>query len=133
MTISKYAKIFIRNEHLLTSTIIALSPFIATFVPLLGMNQLMISGMQPIFTTLLLFAVSYIIQIGMKVVEPKESKDIDLSFVTIDSSFLTVLAFTLAIEFLAQMSASSMKRSSQVNIVVDGLEKFYKKHDLKFK
>ena len=133
MTVAKHAKLFIKDEHLLTSTIIALSPFIATFVPLLGMNKLMNSGMQPIFTTLILFAVSYIIQIGMtEVVEQKESKNIDLKFVTVDSSFMTVLAFTLAIEFLAQMAASTMKHSSQVNVVVDGLEKFYKKHNMKF-
>ena len=132
MTVSKYVKLIIKDEHLVTSTIIALSPFIATFVPLLGMNTLMNSGMQPIFTTLILFAVSYIIQIGMKeVIEPKNSKLVDLSLVSVDSSFVTVLVFTLAIEFLAQMAVSTMKRSSQVDVVVDGLERFYKKHNMK--
>lgn len=137
--VGKYAKLVL-DKKLINSSVIAVSPFIVTFVPLLGMNKLMNTGMQPLFSTLLLFGVSYIIQIGLDKTENSNPIDkifkedtIDLKFFEVDTSFFVILTFTLTLELLAQISSGSMEKRSQIDNIVKGMEKFYKKYDLKLK
>lgn len=137
--LGKYAKLVL-DKKLFNSSVIAISPFIATFIPLFGMNKLMNTGIQPLFSTILLFGVSFIIQIGLDRSEDNnpvkkiiDGETVDMEFFEIDTSFFIILTFTLIIELLAQLSSKSMKKRSQIDIIVKGIEKFYKKYDIKFK
>ena len=121
----------VKNKELRTSAIIALAPLVATYVPLLGMNRLMNTGMQPIISTMILFTVSYVLQQVMRErLEENEEKD-DLKLAKVDRPYLIILTSTLLVELLTQMMSASKKKSNQIDIVVAGVDKYFKKQQRK--
>lgn len=129
------------NAQLLYPIMIASVPFLLTFVPILGMNKLMNTGMQPIFSTLLLFGISYLIQMGLNEIKSSDGNDyvttllknkpVNMNFAEIDGSFFILLTITMFIELLAQYATLQMNNKSKANIIVKGMETFYKKYKIK--
>jgi hypothetical protein len=105
----------------------------------MGMNQMMNSGMQPLFSTILLFVFAYIVQIGINKIETSTDIDmlaqfikhgsVDLQYIEVDRRFFVILVLTLLLELTAQYANSRITNNSQINVVVKGLEKFYKKYN----
>ena len=129
------------SKEFLYPAIIALTPFITSFFPLLGMSDLLKSGMQPLMATLLLFGISFGIQFGLEHIKKSNQTDslalfikqgtINLKYVDVDRQYITVLIITLLLELMIQYAYGKHATSKQIDLIVKGMEKFYKKHDIK--
>jgi hypothetical protein len=137
---SRLTKALISKE-LLYPAIIAFTPFLASFIPLLGMSDLVKSGMQPLIATLLLFGISFGVQFGLEQIKNSKQTDslslfikqgtINLEYVDVDRQYITILIITLLLELLIQYAYGNYIATKQIDMIVKGMEKFYKKHNIK--
>ena len=105
------------------------------------MSDLLKSGMQPLMATLLLFGISFGIQFGLEHIKKSNQTDslalfikqgtINLKYVDVDRQYITVLSITLLLELMIQYAYGKHATSKQIDLIVKGMEKFYKKHDIK--
>ena len=137
---SRLTKMIVSKE-ILYPAIIAFTPYIASFIPLLGMSDLLKLGIQPLFATLLLFGVSFGVQFGLEQIKNSKQTDslsmfikqgtINLKYVDVDRQYITVLIITLFLELLVQYAHGKYVNTKQIDLIVKGMEKFYKKHNVK--
>jgi hypothetical protein len=128
------------NTKLLYPILIAMVPYVLSMLPILGLSNLMNTGLQPLISTLLLFGFSFLIQIRISEIEKSDENDIITKFIKskpvkykyieLDRKFIVLITLTLCVELLVQYAALKIDNDSKANIVVKGLETFYKKYKI---
>lgn len=130
------------KSQLFFPILMAIVPYVMTFIPLFGLKDLMKHGMPAIYATLALaisgfIAINLVHQLRETSVDDPINKfienEINIGKLKVVPELVICSILACFVELLFQFMYLSNEKSSKLDIIVKGMEKFYKKHDLKIK
>ena len=122
--------------------IIGIIPIVLNIIPIPGLKQLMMSGMQPMLSFVMVMAMSFIIMTMLKYIKQGKSDDeftkflnegdIEIGIMKFNRVIMITLILAIIMEYVMQMGMMRYKKNVQnknmENVVMKSLEKFYKEN-----
>lgn len=133
-------KLKFMESQLFFPILMAMVPYVMTFIPLFGIKDLMKHGMPPIYATLALaisgfVAINIVHQLRETSVDDPLHKflenKVQIGNLKIVPELIVSSILACFVELLFQHLYINNEKSSQLDVIVKGMEKFYKKHNMK--
>ena len=128
------------KSQLFFPLLMAVVPYVMTFIPIFGLKDLMKYGMPPIYATLALAISGFI---AINIVHQLRATSIDdpikeflgnkikIGKLKIVPEVILCSILACFVELLFQHMYLRNEKNSEIDVIVKGMEKFYKKHNMK--
>uniref|UniRef100_A0A6C0F7Y3 Uncharacterized protein n=1 Tax=viral metagenome TaxID=1070528 RepID=A0A6C0F7Y3_9ZZZZ len=122
--------------------VIGIMPMIINRIPIPGLKQLMMSGMQPMLSFVIVMGMSFIVMTILKYIKKSKSndefskflngEDIEIGMMKFDRIFMMTLIIVIILEYVMQRGMMRYQKNVQnknmEKVVIRSLEKFYKEN-----